>query len=373
LSDLEQQSLFEIVMAVGNGTDFRVMLQNSLSVMIRKLGCNLGAVVHHTDLTMEIVHSIPYHIKTSPDIIAICQRSIAESTSSAKPLLVETDGHTLMAFTMPGYGVLVLGKIGAAFSKRVMGTLVRIADKLATACIACEQAQIIKEEQQHFQLLEARSRFLFNNSPMPIWVIEVDSLRFLNVNDRAIELYGFTREEFSQMSLRDIRPKEDIPEMERLISHSTDGKITGESRHKKKDGTIINVAVNSVPIMYDNVSARIGLVRDITERKIAENELRIAAIAFESQEGMMITNADQEILRINRAFTQITGYTPDEVIGMNPRIFSSGRQDKKFYTDMWENIKESGAWNGEIWNKRKNGEVYSGPLGQDNNASSLRG
>ncbi|MDO8771001.1 MAG: EAL domain-containing protein [Burkholderiaceae bacterium] len=140
-------------MAVGNGTDLRAMLQSSLSVTIRKLGCNFGAVARCTDGAMEIVHGIPYHIKNSPEVLSICQRSVAQSPASTQPFLVEIARDTLMAFTLPGYGVLVLGKAGSPLAKTILGALTQIADKLSTACIACEQAQATKDAQQHAQLL----------------------------------------------------------------------------------------------------------------------------------------------------------------------------------------------------------------------------
>lgn len=98
---------------------------------------------------------------------------------------------------------------------------------------------------------------------------------------------------------------------------------------------------------------------DIPERRHIESELRIAATVFnESQVGMFITDAKEVILRVNRAFTQITGYTAEETVGQTPRLLSSGRHDADFYTAMWDSIKRTGAWHGEIWNHRKNGEEY---------------
>ena len=88
-------------------------------------------------------------------------------------------------------------------------------------------------------------------------------------------------------------------------------------------------------------------------------QLRIAATAFdEAQEGMLATDANVKIMRVNRAFTRITGYLPEEAIGKNPRILSSGRQDANFYAVMWENIQRTGEWEGDIWNRRKSGEIY---------------
>ena len=102
----------------------------------------------------------------------------------------------------------------------------------------------------------------------------------------------------------------------------------------------------------------ISIVRDITTRKQAEDALRIAAIAFEAQEGITVTNAEQVILQVNRAFTEITGYSAQEAIGQNPRLMASGRHDAAFYSAMWAALALDGAWKGEIWNRRKSGEVF---------------
>ena len=102
----------------------------------------------------------------------------------------------------------------------------------------------------------------------------------------------------------------------------------------------------------------VGFARDISDRKKIETDLRIAATVFESQEGMMITDNNNIILRVNSAFTNITGYTAAEVIGKNPSMLQSGRQDASFYAAMWESINNSGSWQGEIWNKRKDEVIY---------------
>jgi diguanylate cyclase (GGDEF)-like protein/PAS domain S-box-containing protein len=94
------------------------------------------------------------------------------------------------------------------------------------------------------------------------------------------------------------------------------------------------------------------------ERQHAEAELRIAAVAFESQESLMITNADNKILRVNRAFCESSGYTAEDLIGNNPCILSSDRHNADFYCTMWKTIKDTGTWQGEIWDRRKDGEIY---------------
>ena len=93
-----------------------------------------------------------------------------------------------------------------------------------------------------------------------------------------------------------------------------------------------------------------------------KGQQRIATAAFESQQGMFITDAAKVILQVNRAFSAITGYTTEEAIGQTPRLLSSGHHDRAFYAAMWDSINRTGSWQGEIWNRRKNGKVYSETL-----------
>ena len=99
-------------------------------------------------------------------------------------------------------------------------------------------------------------------------------------------------------------------------------------------------------------------LRDITKRLAAETEIRLAAQAFEASEAIFITDARAQIIRANQAFSEITGYKQDEVIGHTPNLLASGRHDKTFYQTMWQSLLSEGQWNGEIYNKRKNGEIY---------------
>ena len=102
----------------------------------------------------------------------------------------------------------------------------------------------------------------------------------------------------------------------------------------------------------------VGVIADISKRKQAEAELRIAATAFESQEGIFVTDISRVILRVNKAFTEITGYSALEAVGLTPQLLNSGRHDTVFFSAMTQSIERSGSWRGEIWNRRKNGEVY---------------
>lgn len=106
------------------------------------------------------------------------------------------------------------------------------------------------------------------------------------------------------------------------------------------------------------IVAASAIVLYLRESQRTAADLRIAASAFEAQEGMLITDVSGIILRVNKAFTTITGYTATDAIGQNPKLLSSGRHDTNYYRIMWEQINTTGSWEGEIWNRRKNGEIF---------------
>lgn len=98
---------------------------------------------------------------------------------------------------------------------------------------------------------------------------------------------------------------------------------------------------------------------DITQVMVAKEELALAALAFQSQEGMMITDANRIIISVNEAFTNLTGYSSAEALGKTPALLSSGRHDKAFYQEMWRIIDDKRYWQGEMWNRRKDGKIYA--------------
>ncbi|MDT8375259.1 MAG: EAL domain-containing protein [Mariprofundaceae bacterium] len=102
----------------------------------------------------------------------------------------------------------------------------------------------------------------------------------------------------------------------------------------------------------------VGAVQDITDQHLAAEQLRIAAATFETQEAIAVTDPEGNILRINRAFEDLSGYSMEELLGKNPRILQSGRHDKAFYKEMWTALIDTGKWSGEIWDRRKDGEIY---------------
>ena len=127
---------------------------------------------------------------------------------------------------------------------------------------------------------------------------------------------------------------------------------------QRDDGSTFRAQLDGVRVATSKQPpvARITLT-DVTDRTQAEEELRIAAAAFESQEGMFVADAKRVILRINRAFSGITGFTAEEAVGQTTRLIKSDRHDEVFSATMWEDVNRTGAWRGEIWTAQKNGKV----------------
>ncbi len=204
---------------------------------------------------------------------------------------------------------------------------------------------------------------ILDSMPKGIVLTHIRTKSIIYTNPRFDALFGYAAGELIGQQISTINAATDkSPEgMAHLIISELEksGVWSGEVYCQRKDGSqfwAFTSVSNFIHPQYGPVWLSVS--DDITERKLVENDLRIAAIAFESQEGMTVTDADGTILRVNRAFTDITGFSPDEIIGQNPRILRSGRHEPEFYSQMWQSLLQSGAWEGEIWNRRKNGEVY---------------
>jgi diguanylate cyclase (GGDEF)-like protein/PAS domain S-box-containing protein len=181
-------------------------------------------------------------------------------------------------------------------------------------------------------------------------------------NNQFAEISGYSIEELIGQNHRllksGVQSTEFFREMYQTIAA---GKVWhGEICNKAKDGHLYWVATTIVPYMDENgkPTQYISMRTDITARKLADERLRVAAVAFETHEAIMITDADANIIRVNQAFEGITGYCSEEVLGKNPRILSSGRHDKTFFIGLWQHLLMYGFWSGEIWDRRKNGQIY---------------
>ena len=219
-----------------------------------------------------------------------------------------------------------------------------------------------KAAEEALRASESWFRGIFENANTGIAAIDAGG-RLVRVNGAFQRMLGYPAEVLAGMHIADFtHPDDRQPEQELiddvLARRRESYRIT--KRYLAADGRMLwaDIFVTAIRDAQGEVSNLVGLVHEITEQKRAEADLRIATAAFESQEGMMITDADNVILRVNRAFTRISGYPAEELVGRQPSILKSGRHDNEFYRQMWESINTRGGWEGEIWDRRKNGDIY---------------
>lgn len=212
-------------------------------------------------------------------------------------------------------------------------------------------------EQRQAEAVMSRYKVVIETAHDGYWLTDAQG-NLQEANEAYAELSGYSVDELKGMHISQLEAREQS--REEVLVHITKIIAVGydvfETRHRHKDGHEIDVEVSTT---FMNESQQfVAFVRDISARKRAEEELRVAAATFETHDAILITDKNSNIIRVNRAFTEITGYAAEEVIGNNPGMMRSGRHDKSFYAAMWGQLNETGAWAGEIWDRRKNGEIY---------------
>ncbi len=184
----------------------------------------------------------------------------------------------------------------------------------------------------------------------------------LGWNQGARRMYGWSEAEALNKQYRSLLCEEGCHARERAIRAMLDGiePPPEESRRLKRNGESIEVWVTYTALTNkDGDIAEIATFEhDITETQRLKKEIRLAAVAFNTIDGIMITDEQSQIVRVNKAFTEITGFSEAEVIGSKPNILHSFQQDQTFYQQMWQKLQNDGCWQGEIWNKSKSGHIF---------------
>jgi len=179
----------------------------------------------------------------------------------------------------------------------------------------------LERTKKEIQKSEVAYRGLFENNPQPMWVYALETLAFLAVNDAAIISYGFSREEFLAMTIKDIRRPEDVQKLISRVSAAADGfDAVGVWKHRKKDGTIIDVEISSHALEFSGQRAKLILANDVTERTRLEKTIRHAADEWRDTfdamtEGVALLDADGRIMRCNRAMALLMKKPFSEIVG----------------------------------------------------------
>lgn len=253
-----------------------------------------------------------------------------------------------------------------------------------TQALANTNAELLKEvtdrreSENRLKESEERYRTVLDFGTDGVMVTENGLIIF--ANKRLGEMLGRESSEFiGKNGLELLHPTE-----RERVAHYRDNRVKGlpaptqyrtRLLHKEVEHPVIaDFSVKTLETAPDQSPRILISVRDVTAVLEAERVNRIASAVFENAaEAILVTDNKNRIVQVNPAFTAITGYTPNDVRGQNPRLLRSGRHDKDFYTHMWDSLNTTGQWQGEIWNRRKNGDAFIEGLsitrisGDDNN------
>ncbi len=228
--------------------------------------------------------------------------------------------------------------------------------------IAVDKEQIRIERIKAESLLrnsEESYRNLIESAPFPVFITSRGSGKLVFANRPAEQLFETTTELAMGLSVQCFYANPN--DQEKIIARQLAGEIVkGEEVELiTATGRQIWVLMTAANIIFDGKPSHVATLFDITARKKNEEQLREAAAVMQNtHEGVVITDTKPHIIAVNDAYTTITGYSRDEAIGMDPGILNSGRQNQAFYKNMWKTLLKDGFWQGELWNRRKNGEIY---------------
>lgn len=247
----------------------------------------------------------------------------------------------------------------------------------------------VRKQQNRLVLSEQQYRNLFDSNPNPMWIYHKKTLAFIAVNEAAVARYGYSRDEFLRMTIRDIRPQSDYELLEETLKRDKTGVAElGTWRHVRKSGDVFPVSILSHDVWFDQQSCKMVMATDITQTitneqmlrdvYLKEKELReelavnyeqvrkselenrlMAHVIDKINNLVLIVKEDGRISWVNRAFTDFTGYSSAEAIGRPPgEILHGPKTDPEMVLRLREAVKQKTFFNGELINYKKSGELY---------------
>ena len=315
---------------------------------------NCGLLYHRLDLA--------YHQKMALQPIQIQTRNTAVALSLSALLL----GYLIHLLLFRRTELLETVVSRYAQGERSVRSNIQGTDEIARLATNVDNMMAqIEEDERELQAKEKGLKTLFNSVRDPIVVTSLDG-EIGSINSAAEQLFGYSAEEIYHKNINLLMPEEDRHTHIHHMANYDAGKRSSTVIGKGRELIACNAKGEKFPVevtiteMRDGDEVKlIGVIRDITERKLAEEQMLLSRQVFEAaSEAIVITDAKSIIIDINPAYEAITGYSRDEMIGHKPNRISSNRHDESFYRAMWQRISDTGNWAGEIWDRRKSGEAF---------------
>ncbi len=296
--------------------------------------------------------SLLYDSDISNSHLAYVSKAIFKGST---PLMIANHVWTIAAHSLPGFDYrLENGRSRIVYISLITSVLL----SLLTGLLVYGRARAIEDAIEIAQR-GARYRQMFEENPAIAYLMDPGTGQIVDANTAAVEFWGYSLEELRSMNIAKISfiPSNKIVEVMGIIKRGSTHRI--EMQHRTKSGEIRFVEVFSGPFTYQGKNLRYSIAHDITARKEAEKGQLLASVVFNSvEDAVMVTDPENNIVMVNQAFTAITGFSAEEVMGRNPSMLASGKHPPEFFRRMWSILGSTGKWSGEIWDRRKNGEIY---------------
>ncbi len=323
------------------------------SYTIHELGINDVKITGKTEFDTKLALGVQ---KNLPELLSILNKGIDKITQGQQQSIIEDwikhdyiekVDHTISYFV-------------ALISLSIISFVVYVNRRLT------REVELRKEAEKQLQTSSDNNelyRTLFDGSSIGHAINKLASGDFLSVNQCFADITGYDLDELNTLSYWDLTPQRYEKEEEQQLSDlNTSGSYGPYEKHYiHKDGHEVAVRLNGSRVTDSKGEALIvSAVEDISAYEEVKSKLRLSSLILEnSSEAMVITDENNRIITANPAFTQISGYQLEDVLGKDPGHFKSGRHKKEFYRKMWESLNESDHWQGEIWDKHKNGDNYA--------------
>jgi PAS domain S-box-containing protein len=216
---------------------------------------------------------------------------------------------------------------------------------------------VVKSYHKKLRQSEQQYKNFFENNPIPMWIFDKETLAFVKVNDAAVNVYGYSEQEFLTMTIKDIRPQEEVARLHSMVSTPRQPyNPAGIWKHKTKTGKIISVQITSHVTVFNGRKCRLVLVHDVTEMmETKEENSKLALVAKNTSNSVIITNKKREIEWVNEAFTVQAGYSFEEVRGKDPFVFLyNGDNNSNVLDELSRSLHLKKEFTGEILIHNKN-------------------